>query len=267
VYRLIVCDLDGTLRAFGCQVRPAIRDSMRAIVDAGAWITIGTGRGLQTLKAHLGTVVVNAPLICCNGGLILDPSTHEVLRVCPTPLALAHEIIRLVQKKHWGMMIYLDDMETLLLQRSSEPGFGLRQDEATVRPVPDPIAELTRPPHKVYVYTRSPQNTPEATELLKEHIGDRARIVAAGSRGLEVIIPGVSKARAMVWLAERLGVTREETLAIGDADNDIEMLEWAGLGIAMGNAMPWVKTAADWTAPTVEEDGVAVALRRFVLHL
>ena len=265
MYRLIVCDLDGTLRAFGGPVRAAVRDTMQAVVDAGAWITIGTGRGLQTLKPHLGTVVVNAPLICCNGGLILDPSTHEVLYVRPTPLALAHEVIQLVLKRHWGTMIYLDDLETLLVQSSSEPGFELRRDGATVRRVADPVAELLRPPHKVYVYTQSPQNTPEAAELLKEHFGERARIVAAGSRGMEVILPGVSKARALAWLAQRLCVPREETIAIGDADNDIEMLEWAGLGIAMGNAMPAARAAADWIAPTVDEDGVAVALRRFVL--
>ena len=267
MYRLIVCDLDGTLRAFGGQVRAAVRDTMQAVVDAGAWITIGTGRGYQTLRPYLGTVVVNAPLICCNGGLILDPSTHEVLCVRPTPLALAREVIQLVLERHWGTMIYLDDMETLLLQSSREPGFELRRDGATVRRVADPGAELMRPPHKVYVYTQFPQNTPEAAELLKEHIGERARIVAAGSRGLEVILPGVSKARAVAWLAQRLCVAREETIAIGDADNDIEMLQWAGLGIAMGNAMPAARVAADWIAPTVDEDGVAVALRRFVLDL
>lgn len=266
MYRLIVCDLDGTLCAFGGQVRAAVHDAMQAVVDAGAWITIGTGRGLQMLKPHLATVAVNAPLICCNGGLILDPSTHEVLHVHPMPLALAHEVIQLVQETHWGAMIYLDDLETLLLQSSSEPGFELRRDGATVRRVADPVAELVRPPHKIYINTDSPQNTPEAAELLKEQIGERARIVAAGSRGLELILPGVSKARALAWLAQRLGVAREETIAIGDADNDVEMLQWAGLGIAMGNAMPAARAAADWIAPTADKDGVAVALRRFVLN-
>ena len=78
-------------------------------------------------------------------------------------------------------------------------------------------------------------------------------------------MPGVSKSARMSRVAERLGVRREETIAMGDGDNDIEMLEWAGLGIAMGNGMPAVKAAADWIAPPVDEDGVAVALRRFVL--
>jgi hydroxymethylpyrimidine pyrophosphatase-like HAD family hydrolase len=69
----------------------------------------------------------------------------------------------------------------------------------------------------------------------------------------------------MAQIAEQLGVSREETLAIGDGDNDVEMVEWAGLGVAMGNATPAVKAVADWVAPPVTEDGVSAALRRFVL--
>jgi hypothetical protein len=83
---------------------------------------------------------------------------------------------------------------------------------------------------------------------------------------IEVVLPGISKAQAMARVAQQLGVSREETLAIGDGDNDVEMVEWAGLGVAMGNATPAVKAVADWIAPSVDEDGVAVALLRYVLR-
>jgi hydroxymethylpyrimidine pyrophosphatase-like HAD family hydrolase len=79
------------------------------------------------------------------------------------------------------------------------------------------------------------------------------------------MLPGISKASAMARIADYLGVRREETIGIGDGDNDIEMVEWAGLGVAMGNATPATKAVADWVAPSVQEDGVAVTLRRFVL--
>jgi Cof subfamily protein (haloacid dehalogenase superfamily) len=101
---------------------------------------------------------------------------------------------------------------------------------------------------------------------IQERVGDEARLVTSGPRTIEVILPGISKAGALSWLANYLGVPREETMAIGDGNNDLDMLEWAGLGIAMGNATPEVKAAADWIAPDVEADGVAVALRRFVLQ-
>jgi hydroxymethylpyrimidine pyrophosphatase-like HAD family hydrolase len=89
--------------------------------------------------------------------------------------------------------------------------------------------------------------------------------VASSPQALEILMPGVSKGRGLAWVAQYLGVSPQETIAIGDADNDIEMLQWAGLGIAMGNGMPGVKAVAGWIAPPVEEDGVAVALRHFVL--
>jgi 5-amino-6-(5-phospho-D-ribitylamino)uracil phosphatase len=77
---------------------------------------------------------------------------------------------------------------------------------------------------------------------------------------------GVHKGHGLAWLAERLGIEQSRTMGIGDSEADIPMLRWAGLGVAMGNAAPDVKAAADWVAPSLEEDGAAVAIERFVLE-
>lgn len=266
MYRLVFCDLDGTVASFDGQVQPAVRQAMQAVVDSGAWITISTGRGFQLVKSYLGRVAINAPLICCNGGLIVEPSTRRVLHLQPMPLPLAHDMARLAQEEGIEMWFYLADMETMMEKRSGDLTFELRRDGVTVRQVPDPILELTQPPHKVLIVSRSPQATPALVERLQNYVGDRARLVSSGPYWAEVILPGVSKARAMSWVAKHLGVERDETIAIGDGDNDVEMLEWASLSIAMGNAMPAARAAADWIAPPVEENGVAVALERFVLR-
>lgn len=265
MYRLVFCDLDGTVASFDGQVQPAVRQAMQAVVDSGAWITISTGRGFQLVKPFLGKVVINAPLICCNGGLIVEPSSRQVLQVQPTPLPLAHDLARLAQEEGIEMWFYLADMETMLKNRGGERTFVLRRDSATVRHSADPIAELTAPPHKVLIVSQSPQATPALLARLERHVGERARVVTSGPHWVEVIVPGVSKAGAMSWVARHLGVERDETLAIGDGDNDVEMLEWAALSIAMGNATPAAKAAADWIAPSVEEDGAAVALQRYLL--
>jgi Cof subfamily protein (haloacid dehalogenase superfamily) len=266
MYRLIVCDLDGTLRFGGEPVRPVVRQAMQAVVDAGRWITLSTGRGLQLLRPFLGQVAVNAPLICCNGGLILAPDTHRILYLQPTSLPLAHDVLRLAGKEGWKVLVYLDDMETMLEYQWNGPGFQLTRDGTIVGQGVDAVTALTRPPHKLIVHCASASSTPEVMARLQECVGDRARIVASSPQALEVLMPGVSKARGLAWVAHDLGLSPQETVAIGDADNDIEMLQWAGLGIAMGNGMPGVKTIADWIAPPVEEDGVAVALRHFVLN-
>jgi hydroxymethylpyrimidine pyrophosphatase-like HAD family hydrolase len=80
-----------------------------------------------------------------------------------------------------------------------------------------------------------------------------------------VLPPGTGKGRALARLARRLGIRRRETLAVGDWYNDTDMLAWAGIGVAMGNAPAEVQAAADWVTADCEQDGVALALERFVL--
>lgn len=265
LYRLIVCDLDGTVCTYDHRVNPAVREAMQDVLAADLWITLCTGRGYQTVHPFLGLVPVNAPLICCNGGLIVEPTTRHVLQVQPMSLPLAHKLLGLAQEEGLETWVYLDDMETMLEYNPSEPHPVLRRHGEIVRQVTDPITELKRPPHKLVIITESPQDTPAAIASIKRCVADEARVLTSSPRLVEVIMPGISKARAVSWVADRLGVAREETIAIGDGDNDVEMLNWAGLGIAMGNGTPAAQAAADWIAPPAEEDGLAVALRRFAL--
>ncbi|MBC7232724.1 MAG: HAD family phosphatase [Chloroflexi bacterium] len=267
IYRFIVCDLDGTVLTHDYKLSPRVREAMQAVVDAGGWITISSGRGYQMLKPVLRSLPLNAPVIGCNGGLIFDPATRQILYLQPMPLPLAQYIVRLALQEQWGMRIYLDDMETMLeFHPEQQPALVLVRDGIVVGEITDAVAALQRPPHKLVVYSQSPDATPALVARLQEYVGDRAHVVASNTQIVEIITPGISKATGMSWVASYLGVKREETIAIGDGDNDVEMLEWAGLGIAMGNATPAAKAAADWIAPPVEEDGVAVALQQFVLR-
>jgi len=265
MYRFVVCDLDGTIATFDQKVSPAVRKAMQAVVDAGLWITISTGRGYQTLAPFLNSVVVNAPLICCNGGLVIEPTTRQVLYVQPMSLSLAHDLLRLAPQEALQTRVYLDDLETMLEYWPNEGEFILRRDGDVVRKVADPVAELTRPPHKLVVITENAQITSALVMRLQQYVGERARVLASSPYIVEVIMPGISKARGMSWVSNYLGVSRAETVAIGDGDNDIEMLTWAGLSIAMGNGSPATHKAADYIAPPVEKDGAAVALQQFVL--
>ena len=265
MYRLVFCDLDGTVATYDHEVRPAVRQAMQAVVDSGAWITISTGRGFQTLEPFLDHVAVNAPVICCNGGLVVEPTTHEVLDVQPMSLKLAKDLVHLAPVIDLEMWFYLDDLETMLEYSAKEHSFVLRHKSANPVATPDPLAILQRPPHKVVIFSSSPEETPAVVDRLARHVGSQARVLASGPRTVEVLTPGTSKAGALSFVAAHLDVTREETVAVGDGNNDVEMLEWAGLGIAMGNATPAVKDAADWIAPSVREDGLALALRRYLL--
>jgi len=174
-------------------------------------------------------------------------------------------LIELSEREGIAMWFYLADMITLLEKRIGDASFVLRRDGVTLRHVRDPVAELCTPPHKVLVETASPSQDAATIAQVQACVGDRARVLASSPMRIDVLVPGVCKSWAMSWVAEHLGVQQEETIGIGDADNDVEMVEWAGLGIAMGNGTPAVRAAADWIAPPLEADGVAAALRRFAL--
>ena len=76
--------------------------------------------------------------------------------------------------------------------------------------------------------------------------------------------PGMNKSKGLEWLAGQYGIDQADVMAVGDNDNDVEMLEWAGVGVAMGNGSPAALAAADWIAPPVGEDGAAVALEKYL---
>ena len=96
-------------------------------------------------------------------------------------------------------------------------------------------------------------------------LADEVTIVPSHPHLVEGLPRGVNKRHGLAWLADHLGFTQKEVLAIGDSEADVPMIEWAGIGVAMGNGSEAAKAAADWVAPTLEEDGVAAALGRFCL--
>lgn len=267
-----MCDLDGTLLNAPGSVSPVVRQAMQDAVDAGHWITVCTGRGYQLLKPFLAQVVVNAPLICCNGGLILDWPSLRIIYVAPTPVDLAVDAFRLAMTRGWRALAYFADMQTVLYYRYSpfdppqttRPGYQLVREGVVVAEGSDPLETITEPLQKLMVLAPRSGATPEFVSAVQDAVGDRARAVLSSPRAAELLVPGVSKAEGLKRVARQVGVRRRDTVAIGDADNDVDMLRWAGLGIAMGNAMPSVRAAAKWVAPPVDQDGAAVALQQLI---
>jgi hydroxymethylpyrimidine pyrophosphatase-like HAD family hydrolase len=101
---------------------------------------------------------------------------------------------------------------------------------------------------------------------LQAQFDDRVRVTQSLDHLVEVTAPEASKGQALARLAAHLGVAQSATMAIGDHDNDVSMIAWAGLGVAMGNASPAAKSAADVIAPPLEEEGAAWAIERYVLE-
>jgi hypothetical protein len=115
------------------------------------------------------------------------------------------------------------------------------------------------------IFLDDPDNIPSIRATLSQHLNGSAKLVQTLPMGLEVLPSTVSKGAALAWLLDDLGIPAEQVMALGDAENDIEMLQVAGLGVAVANAMPATLAAAYRVTTSNDEDGVALAVEQFVL--
>jgi Cof subfamily protein (haloacid dehalogenase superfamily) len=233
-------------------------------MDAGVHVTLATGRMFQSALPFARELEMHDPLICYQRALIQSPDDDKPLVHRTVPLASAREIILFARERGLHLNVYLDDQ--WFAERSDEEA-RIYQHISGVPPVivPDLLAITRRRPTKLVLITTEQVATALVAEL-KAKYGDALYVTKSYPLFVEVTNPAVSKGRALRWLARRLGVPRARVMALGDNMNDADMVEWAGLGVAVGNATPEVLAVADVVCPPVTEEGAAQAIEQFVLE-
>jgi len=264
-YKLIAADLDGTLIGEDAIISPKVKDAVRRAMEKGVRFTIATGRAFGSALPFAQELGINAPLICYQGGLIKDHSSGRVIYEQSVPLPLAQEIIRFTRQRGLHLNVYLDG-HAYVERMTPEARYYTRIARAAVYPVGDMLAFLDRNPMKFIIILPDDGATRPLIAELGALFAGRMRFVQSYPRFVEGIPLGVSKGHALARLAAHLDLTLEETIGIGDNDNDLELVEQAGLGVAMGNASPAVKAAADYIAPPVGKEGVVEVIEKFVLR-
>lgn len=264
-YKLIAADLDGTLMGEDALISPKVKDAVRQAVDKGIRFTIATGRAFDSALSFARELGINTPLICYQGGLIKDHLSGQVIYEQSVPLPMAQELIRFTRQRGLHLNVYVDDSRAYAERMTPEARYYTGIAKAAVYPVGDMLAFLDREPMKLIIILSDDGATGPLIAELGALFAGRMRFVRSYSRFVEGIPQGVSKGHALARLADHLGIPLEETIGIGDNDNDLELVERAGLGVAMGNASPAVKAAADYIAPSVDEEGVVEVIERFVL--
>jgi Cof subfamily protein (haloacid dehalogenase superfamily) len=264
-YRLLACDIDDTLVRFPAPPSPRVARAIRAACDAGLIVILVTGRAFRRARPIAQALDLARPIVCNHGGSIRDAvdGCTPYRKTLPRPLTL--EIVTWLQMQEVCLLLFDGDL--------------VYCDCTTGQVVPD-FQVYTRGEYSTYVHDLR-SSIPDETEIVlstskdHEHLaevyertqarwGTVARVLFSHPFGLDVM-PKSSKSEALAWLAGHLGVTREEVMAVGDGGNDADMLTWAGLGVAMGDAAPEAKAAAAVIAPPFEQDGLAWAVERYVL--
>ena len=205
---------------------------------------------------------IEEPLVCYQGAAVVEPGSGTFLLHEPIPLELAREAIAVVEAAGFALNCYVDDELYVAKVTENVRSYAGFQN-LPVTEVGDLLGWLERPPTKLVVV-----DDPGALDVFKprlvERFGDRLFIAKSLPHFLELASPRVSKGSGLAFVAEHLGFTAERTVAIGDGENDLELLEWAGYAIAVANADDGLKARADWICPSVDEEGVAQVLEAFL---
>lgn len=259
-YKLIAIDLDGTLIGRDLSISPRARAAIRRAIETGIKVTIASGRMFKSVLRFAQELNLQTPLICYQGALIKDPVSQETLWHKTVPLELARQIIPIVEARGIHINAYVDD-ELYVSRVTAEAEGYARLSIVQAHPVGDLVTFLQREPTKLVAISDAEQ-IDRLTRELASHFGSSLYITKSYPIFCEIAHPECSKGKALARLAERLGIAQEETVAIGDNPNDLDMIAWAGLGIAMANSSPEVIAAADWVTGSVEEDGAAQAIEK-----
>jgi Cof subfamily protein (haloacid dehalogenase superfamily) len=205
---------------------------------------------------------IDDPVVCYQGAVVADPVSGNWLRHVPIPLELARETIAALNAAGFGLNCYVDD-ELYVAEVTPEARRYADFQDLELHPVGDLLEWLDLPPTKLVVI-----GDPDALDGLKQRMLERfdGRLYISKSLPyfLEFASPDVTKAAGLAFLAEHLGFSRERTVAFGDGENDIELVEWANYGIAVENADDLVKEVADFVCPSVGEEGVAQVLEAYL---
>jgi len=263
--RLIAFDMDGTVLYNGAEITARLQGILRKALAQGIYVVPCTGRGRLQLPATLA--VLDLPYtITSNGGRLRDEKTGESIYTNLVDWETAAQICRDITKLEPFMCVHVEGHvhfqgveEDFVRRKFSIPEY-LPVD------LTDSTEKLLRDTHggaeKIFVRPA----TEEIRQQVRDRITERYDVYCSSSsaHNLEFGRPDCSKAAALQWLCEKLAVDPAEVVAFGDGENDKEMLSLAGLGVAMGNAHPACKEAADVIIGTCAEDGVAEYLEQLL---
>jgi len=266
--RLVALDIDGTLLQWVEgpdeiyeKIDPRLRDAVHRAADAGAHIVLASGRsphGMTPIADLLGLPRDGEDrlwVVAANGAVLVRYPPAEIVA---EETFDARPAVEAVLREHPNALVAVEDR-----------GVGYRvnrpfpEGELSGRLSETPVEELVAE-HVSRVVIRDPEATAEDFVALAERLGlQGTEYVVGWTAWLDLTPVGVSKASGLDRVAAELGVSAADVLAIGDGRNDLEMLRWAGRGVAMGQAVQEVRDAADAVAPTVYEHGAAVELERW----
>lgn len=267
MYKLIAIDMDGTLLR---EDKTISKETLRAIQKAktkGVSVVLSTGRPLDGIKKYLKELDLMRDedyAIAYNGALVQNTKSNEI--IAKTLMKLEDVTYLYDISKKLNVNIHLLSKNSCITPKWN-PYSQLEKD---MNEIPLEIADFDNLPTDTTIVkimmVDDPEVLSEAISKLPKEVYDRYSVLRSSPYFLEFLDKKVNKGYGVALLAKKLGIESDEVICIGDAGNDIHMIQFAGLGVAMGNAFPEVKEVADYITLSNEENGVAHVIDKFILN-
>ncbi len=259
--KMVVTDIDGTIYSEKNGLKNNVKACMQNLIKNGIHVAIATGRTYASAKYVADEIGIECPLICYQGGLI-NTYDGKILDVKYLPQDIARKIVAELRDRNIHMNVYIEDV--LYVENDNDyikayvGNKGI--DYFKVNSFDDlSFSKL----NKILAIDNNPQLI---EDLIKELQTKYPEIYVVKSTDIfcEIANKEATKGNAIKFLANKLGFTEKEVLAIGDQNNDIEMVETAGIGVAMGNGTEEIKAKANYITDTVDNEGFVKAINKFV---
>lgn len=252
--------MDGTLVNREGAIPSATIAAIKLAMSQGVQVTLATGRMFRSAASCARQLGISIPIISYQGSLVADPLSGKILQHFPMPIPVVKEAIELARQAPVHLNVYIDD--ELYVDEVTD---GLKRyaerNGVEAHLVTDLVACLTKEPTKLMAWG-DPKELDKVYLLLKDNLSSRCLITRSYPTLCEVGQADTGKGNALKFLTRLLGVEQRETVAVGDGFNDLDMIEWAGLGVVIDTAPEEVKAMADWVVKISPEDGLAELVTR-----
>lgn len=262
--RMVAIDLDDTLLDSRHRISPASIKAIQQVKEQGIYVILATGRMYRAAIPYAQQLGLDLPLITYQGALVKNAFSGDVLYERTIELELALQISDFLEFHQIDYHVYANDH---LYTQKMIPVLEKHKKVTGVEPIlMKDIPGMMRQSQPLEIMAVFEDNTKRIgmEQTIKKTYGEQLHLTRFKYNTLEIMDCCATKAHALAAVAARFNICQEEVMAIGDSYNDLPMIKWAGTGVAVSNAHPLVKEAADFVTASNEEEGVVQALEEFI---
>lgn len=267
-YKVIVLDLDGTLTNDAKVITPKTKAALLEAQHNGVTVILASGRptyGIRTIADELEIGRFGGYVMAYNGGYVCRWADKAVVTQLNLPANTVPALYRLASDAGCEILTYQGQRIAATSVRNK---YVMHESFINKMPIvhyADFVNQVVHPISKCLI-VGDPKILINLEHQVNEQMAGRVSAYRSAGFFLECVPPGIDKAAALSGLLQTINISRDEVIAVGDGYNDLSMIEYAGLGVAMANAAREVQDAADYITYSNQEDGVAHVVEKFILR-